>query len=229
VTISTLEPRVTARAFLFDDGSRADTADVIGRAIHERGVARASFRGVRSLSGSALETVDQEIGTITDGLLDMDLGDILASGWRKYSALTQSAHRTLTAPASEEVVVLATHRVTSTYHPRIDLLIDGVRLNSFEFELKIDLEVTGLSAVVRSGDLVALRGGTCQATGTLSLEGMKLATRHQNLDIGLLIPLHRNIPLVEKVTPLIPPQATGSKADMDVTGSTPPGVDAGSP
>jgi hypothetical protein len=198
VTISTREPRVTARAFLFDDGSGIDTADAIGRAIHERGVAGASFRGVRRLSGSALETVDQEIGAITDGLLDMDLGDSLVSGWRKYSALTQSARRTLTAPASEEVVVLASHRATCTYHPRVDLLIDGVRLNSFEFELTIIFEITGLAAVVRSGDLVVLRGGTCRVTGTLSLEGMKLARGQRNLDLRLLIPLHRPIPLVEK-------------------------------
>jgi hypothetical protein len=222
VTISTLEPRVTARAFLFDDGSGVDTAATIGRAIHERGLASASFRGVRRLSRSALETVDHEIGTITDGLLDLDLGDILVSGWCKYSALVQSARRTLSAPTSEEVVVLATHRVTSTHRPRVDLLIDGTRLNSFEFELHIDVEVTGLSAVVRSGDLVALRGGACQVSGTLSLEGVKLAARRQNLDAGLLIPLRCNIPLVEKMTPLIPSQAPGAEVDTAVTGSTHP-------
>jgi len=222
VTITTLDSGVTARAFLFDDGSGADTADIIGRAIHERGLASASFRGVRRLSGSALETVDQEIGSLTDSLLDMDLGDILVSGWRKYSALVQAAHRTLSPPPSEEVVALATHRVTSTHRPRVDLLIDGKRLNSFEFELKVDVEVTGLSAVVRSGDLVALRGGVCQLSGTLSLEGVKLAAREQSLDLGLLMPLRRHIPLVEKVSPLIPTQTPGAEADTGGTGSTHP-------
>jgi hypothetical protein len=190
---------VTARAFLFDDGSSLDTADAIGRAINKHGVARASFRGIRRLTGSALETVDREIGTVTDGLLDMDLGDILVSGWRKYATLTQSARRTLAAPVSEEVVVLAIHRITCAYHPRVDLLVDGTRLNSFEFELTIVFEVTGLSAVVRSGDLVALRGGETQVTGTLSLEGAKLAERRQKLDLGLVIRITRPIPLVEKL------------------------------
>lgn len=196
MTTSTHYPGVIARTFLFDDGSGIDTADAIGKAISKHGVAKATFRGVRRLSGSALETVNKEIGTVTDSLLDMDLGDILVSGWSKYSALTESARRTLAVPASEEVVVLARHRITCTYHPRVDLLIDGTRLNSFEFELTFRFMVTGLSAVVRSGDLVALRGGECHVTGMLSLEGKELADQEGNLDLGLLIRLNRPIPLV---------------------------------
>lgn len=209
-------PRVSAGAFLFDNGSGTDTADAIGRAIDEHGVAKASFRGIRKLTGSALETVDKEIGTVTDGMLDMDLGDILVSGWRKYTTLIQSARRTLAAPASQEIVVLARHRITCTYHPRIDVFIDGVRLNSFAFELTIVFEVAGLSAAVRSGDLVALQGGECDVIGTLSLEGAKLAERQRKLDLGLLIRLHHPIPLVEKATPYIPPQATGVETDTAV-------------
>lgn len=217
MTSSMLDSRVTARAFLFDDGSGADTADSISRAITEHGVAGASLRGVRRLTGSALETVDKEIGAVTAGLLDLDLGDILVSGWRKYATLTQSARRTLAAPGSEEVVLLATHRMTCTYHPRVDLLIDEVRLNSFEFELEVVFDITGLSAVVRSGDLVALRGGECQVTGKLSLEGAKLAERQRKLAPGLLIQLHHPIALVENVTPAIPQQAVNSETDTAVT------------
>ncbi|HEX6335379.1 MAG TPA: hypothetical protein VFZ85_00335 [Jiangellaceae bacterium] len=217
MTTTILNPRVTARAFLFDDGSGTNTATVIGREISKRGVANASFRGARRLSGSALEAVDKEIGTVTDGLLDMDLGDILVSGWRNYSELAQSAQRTLAAPGSEEIVVLARHRVSGAYHPRVDLLIDGVLLNSFEFELTIVFEVTGVSAVVRSGDLVALRGGECQVIATLSLEGAKLGTRKQTLDLGLLIQLQRPIPLVKKPTPFVPPQVAGADTDTALT------------
>ena len=217
MTTTILNPRVTARAFLFDDGSGTDTATVIGREISKRGVAKASFRGVRRLSGSALEAVDKEIGTVTDGLLDMDLGDTLVSSWRKYSELTQSAQRTLAAPGSEEIVVLARHRVSGAYHPRVDLLIDGVLLNSFEFELTIVFEVTGVSAVVRSGDLVALRGGESQVTATLSLEGAKLGARKQAFDLGLLIQLQRPIPLVEKPTPFVPPHVAGADTDTALT------------
>lgn len=209
MTTTTLDQPLTARLFLFGDGSDADSAQAIGRAVHQHGVARASLRGVRRLTGSALETVDQEIGAVTGGLLDLDLGDILVAGWRRYTSLTDSARRTLAAAGSEEVVLLATHQVTCSYQPRVDLLVDGALLNSFELDLTLVFEVTGLAAVVRSGDLAALRGGACEVTGTLSLEGAKLAERQRSFDLGMLVPLPRPIPLVEKPPPFIPEQAPG--------------------
>lgn len=209
MTTTTHHPSMTARVFLFGGDNGADSGQVIGRAVHEHGIARGSLRGVRRLTGSALETVDQEVGAVTGGLLELDLGDLLVAGWKKYATLTDSARRTLSAPGSEEVVQLASHQVTFTYRPHVDLLIDGARLNSFELDVTLVFELTGVSAVVRSGDLVALRGGTCEVTGTLTLEGAKLADRKGRFDSGILVPLPRPIPLVEKPFPFIPEQSPG--------------------
>jgi hypothetical protein len=213
MTTTTLHQPMTARLFLFGDGNGADSAQVIGRAVHEQGVARASLHGARRLTGSALEAVDQELGEVASGLLDLDLGDLLVAGWKKYESLTDSARRTLASPGSEEVVLLATHQITCSYQPYVDLLLDGVRLNSFEIDLTLVFEVTGVEAVVRAGDLVALRGGRCQVAGTLSLEGARLVERDRGFDLGLLVSLPRPIPLVEKPSPFIPEQASGLEQD----------------
>jgi hypothetical protein len=190
---------VTARIFLRGHNAGAATADTLGRTLSEHGVARSILGGFRQLSASALQAVDREIGTVADGLLDLDLGDVLVLGWRKYSALTESAKRTLAAPGSEEVLALATHRITSTYRPHVDVYVDGVKVNSLEFELTMVFALTGLFAVVSLGDLVALRGGDCVVTATLTLEGAQLAQRQGHLELASAVRLQPPIPLVNKV------------------------------
>jgi hypothetical protein len=193
---ATLTRSLTARSFLFDDTSGADTAEALNRSLGEHGVARTAIHGVGRLSGSALQAVDREIGTVTDGLLDLDIGDMLVSGWRKYAALTKAAHSTLAAPGSEEVVVLATHRITFTHRPQIDLFVDDVKVNTLGFQLTMVFDVNGLVAVVRSGELVALRGGECVLTATLSLEGGQLAQQQRRIDLPVVVRLRPAIALV---------------------------------
>ncbi|HEU4948071.1 MAG TPA: hypothetical protein VFT31_13040 [Kribbella sp.] len=189
---------VTIRSFLFGAGTGADTAEVVGRVISEHGVARSALHGVRHLSAGAVQSVDREIGTVVDGLLDLDLGDILVACWSKHRALTEAAIRTLVAPGSEEVVALATHRAAATYSPHVDLLVDGRKVTTIEFRLTVVLDATGLAAVVRGGDLVALRGGDCRATATLLLEGVRLAERQSSLRPDLVVRLDPSVSLVDR-------------------------------
>ena len=191
---------LTMRTFLFDDGAGGDTAEMIGRTLREHGVARSALAGIRNLSTSAAQSVDREVGNVVDGLLGLDLGDILVSCWRKHRALVEAAKRTLAAPGSEEVVILARHRATATYRPAVDLLVDGRKVTTFDFTLAIVFEATGLEAVVRMGELVALQGGDCLATATLTLEGARLAERQRHFDPALVVSLHPGVVLVDRAT-----------------------------
>ncbi|MGH3754908.1 MAG: hypothetical protein ACRDRP_19860 [Pseudonocardiaceae bacterium] len=186
---------LSARVFLLG----ADTVEVLARSLSEHGVAHSAIQGLRGLSGSALEAVNREVATVVDRLLDLDLGDILLSGWRKYTELAKAAERTLASPGSEEIVVLATHRVVSTHHPSVDLTVDGVKVHTFVFELKVVFDLTGVAAVLRQGDLVALRGGECVITATLTLDGTPLELSGKGrIDLALLVPLHPPIPLARQ-------------------------------
>lgn len=189
---------VTMRSFLFGSSPGEDTAEVIGRTLNEHGVAHTGLLGVRHLSGSVVRSVDREVGTVLDGLLEQDLGDVLVSCWRKHRSLVEAAEHTLAVPGSEVVVALATHRATATYSPHVDLYVDDVKVNTFEFELEVVVEATGLAAVVRHGDLVALRGGDCLVTAVLTLEGGRLAERQHRFDAELLVELHRPVALIDK-------------------------------
>jgi hypothetical protein len=185
---------MSADALLF--GSGVDTADAVGNAINELGITRTAMRSVRRLSTSAIAVVDREIGTVTDGLLDLDLGDVLLSAWRKYTKLTDAARRTLAVSGSEEIVGLAAHTVRSTYAPHIDLVADGLRIHSFKFELEIVFELTALQAIVRAGTLTALRGGECVVTATLGVDGIQLARKECTVDLELMVRLHPPRPLI---------------------------------
>ena len=190
---------LSVRVFLLGDATGADTVEVLTHSLSEQGMTQSAIYGLRSLSGSALQAVNHEIATVADGLLNLDLGNILISGWCKYTDLTKAAERTLAAPGSEEVVVLATHRVVSTHHPSIELLIDGIKVHTFVFEVKVVFDLNGVAAVLRQGKLVALRGGECAVTATLTLEGTPLElSRKGRIDLALVIPLHRPIPLTRQ-------------------------------
>lgn len=188
---------VSARVFLLGDDT--DTVEVLSRSFSERGLAQSALRGLCSLSGSALQAVNHEIATVADGLLNLDLGDVLLSGWHKYIELTKAAERTLASPGSEEVVVLATHRVVSTHHPSVELLIDGVKAHTFVLELKVVFDLSGVTAVLRQGNLVTLRAGECVVTATLTLEGTSLQlSRKGRINLPLALQLHRPIPLTRQ-------------------------------
>lgn len=193
---SLTEP-LSARAFLL--GAASDTANVLAQSLSEHGALQSAIRGLGGLSASAWAAVNQQIATITDGLLNLNLGNLLVSGWSKYTDLTKAAKRTLANPASEEIVVLATHRIVSTHHPSVDLIINEAKAHIFMFELTVTFDLNGVAAVVRQGDLVALRGGECVITATLTLEGTPLdLTRKDSIDLGLIIPLRQPIPLAQQ-------------------------------
>lgn len=184
-------------AFLFGANGDSDAVGAFSRSLSERDVARSAGEGLRNLSGSAVAAVNREIATVASGVLDLDLGDLLVSGWRKYSSLVQAAERTVAAPGSEEVVVLASHRVTSSHRPYVDLFVDEVKVITLRFELKVVFDLNGLVAVVRLGELTALRSGECVVTATLALEDVPLTQRQRRVDLAVVVPLDPPVSLVD--------------------------------
>ncbi|MEU0932956.1 MULTISPECIES: hypothetical protein [unclassified Embleya] len=196
----------SVRELLFGaDGEAA--AETLADAAHEHEVATLLGRGAQSLTDSAGRTVEQEIGTVVDGFLSLDLLDLVAAGWAKHGALVQAAHRTRAAPDTEEVVALATHQVTSTHRPCVDLTVDGVRVGTLDIRLTVAFDIEGMQAVVRQARLTSLRCGTCTTTGTLAMQESVVATRRCGLDLPGAVRLRSGIALLptpEQVPPADP-------------------------
>jgi hypothetical protein len=194
----TVTEPLSARTFLLGD-TTDNTADVLAQALNEQGALQSPIRGLGGLSASAWQAVSQEIATVADGLFNLDFVDMVIAGWCKYTDLAKAAQHTLANPGSEEIVALATHRIVSTHHPSVDLIVNEAKAHTFEFELTVVFDITGVAAVLRRGDLVALRGGKCTVTATLKLEKTPLElTRKASIDLRVIVPLRRPIPLAHQ-------------------------------
>ncbi|MGH8905585.1 MAG: hypothetical protein ACRD0K_03495 [Egibacteraceae bacterium] len=201
---------LTARWVLFDDddveGAAAILADSLGQG-DVTGAARGVLDGFSSVTRQA---ADRELARVAAGVADLDIVDVIIGGWRKHAALTAAARRSVAVPGGPEVVDLATHRITSVHQPHVDLLFDGVRVATVDFELSLDFVVRGLVATVRDGRLVALDSGRCDVTATLAVEGVEIAKRQRHLDLRLVeVRLGQGVPLLGQAE--MPPQRTDSQ------------------
>jgi hypothetical protein len=191
------EPR-TAGDVLFGGEQRVV---MIADALVDSGVVDSVGQAVQRMSSTGQGIVGREVAAMTDSLLSLDIGDILLVAWRKRATLVDAARRTLVEPGSSATVELASHRITHTSRPHVDLLVDGVLVHRFDLELSMVLEVGTLVAVVRSGRLAELGTGDCRLTCSLGIDGFDIAKRTTRLDISRMVRLGAGIPLLERAMP----------------------------
>ena len=171
--------------------------------------------GAAHLTRDMQDALRHQISTATDNLLNLDLVDVLMTAWRKHAALVAAARRTTAAPGSSEVVDLATHRITMTQRPYIDLLCDEVRVGRVQLELQLGFTVAGLVAVVQGGLLVAVQAGHCTIAAALLIENEQVATRSAHLDLPLAVRLGAGIPLLPGHEPAASRQGGGWRGQGD--------------
>jgi len=200
MTTSTAAEPWTVRSVLFE-GTGADPAAALARSMEAGGVGGAVLRHLGGLSGAARHEVNRQVAVVADGLLELDVVDLLVGGWRKHAALVAAARRTLAAPGGEEVVDLVSHRIRSVHRPDVAVLLDGVRVAKIDFELTVVFEIQALAAVVRAGRLVALRGGCCDLGATLAAERILLVQQHRQFDLDARLALGAGVALVEGPAP----------------------------
>ena len=192
-TASTVEAPVTARAFLLGDEG---AAQLRARLAASKGVQDAlGGRPGRAIA----RMLDEQVADMAAGFLDVDLGGVALRGWALHERLRKAAFETAAAPGSMCIVDLANHTVSSTWRPRIELVVGGAARAHVAFELTVAFEVSGLAGVVEEGLLVRLGGGTCLVSVRFGVAGQTLAERSARFDPGLAIPLGRGVPLIQGV------------------------------
>jgi hypothetical protein len=133
------------------------------------------------------------------GLLELDLGSLALAGWRKHHDLLAAATRSAEHPGSTELVELATHQITSTHRPTVDVLVDGVRVAVLRLELEVVLLVRALVATVRGGHLIGLRSGSVDVRLSLSVAGRQVAAHRTTLASPLFVRLGDGIALPVRI------------------------------
>ncbi len=130
------------------------------------------------------------------GLLNVNLIDLIATGWRKHQELTAAARRTLDLPDSTEVVRLVDHQITVTEQPYVVVKLNGDEVARLDLRLSLIFDVSELIALISYGTVIALRSGSCDVTAALAIEGINALTRTAPLDLPGVIMLHQGIRLL---------------------------------
>jgi hypothetical protein len=97
--------RITLRSFLFEDSASAAAA--ITGAVDERGIPGVVGAGMGRAARGLAGPVRAEITRAVQGLLEIDLGDVLLEGWRKWERLAAAAPAR--RPSLRESATVQTH------------------------------------------------------------------------------------------------------------------------
>jgi hypothetical protein len=175
----------TVSAFLF--GEDQDTEQALAQTLHEQGVLGSMGTALELVSQAGREAAGNQVAVVANGLLDLDLGDLVVAGWRKQGQLAAAAERTAANPGSSEVVELATHRVSSAHHPSVELLVNDAHMATVTFDLEVEFVVKALVVTVRDGHVASLHTGACDVAATLAAEGVQLASRQAHFELPLVV------------------------------------------
>jgi hypothetical protein len=175
---------LTASAFLFDD---EDTGRALARALNQHGVLGSLDTALGLVAQTTRDAAGDQVAAVADGVLALDLGDLVIAGWRKQGQLAAAAERTAANPGTSELVELATHRVSSVHHPYVELFVNEKRVTTVDFDLDLEFEIKALVATVRAGHLVSLHSGDCDLSATLTAKGVRLASRRQQFSLPVVV------------------------------------------
>ena len=153
-------------------------------------------RALENVPATLREAAVRETTNAAKGLLDVDLTRFLVSGWQKHREVIAAARRTVAAPGSIELVDLATHQITATQRPAVNLLVDNHRVATLELGLSVVFDISALVAGIRGGRLVTVHSGRCDVTATLTIQDTKVISRQVHLKLPGIIPLGQGIRLV---------------------------------
>ena len=214
MTAATATQPLTVARLLF--GEDQDPGAALARALEDKGVPGSLDTALRLVSPAGRQAAEGQVATVAQGLLDLDLGELVAAGWRKQGELTAAVERTAANPGSSEVVELASHRISSVHRPFVELLINGAHVATVNFELDVEFVVKALVVTVRNGHVVSLHTGACDVAATLAAEGLQLASRRAHFELPLII----RLPLLLRL---------GAGADPLPYGAKPPPTPSPSP
>jgi hypothetical protein len=174
----------TARDLLFEDAGADPSAGLaLGLAPNLDGLLPGA------LASGVRQSISRDVAAAAVGLMELDLSDVLASGWQRHSALRAAGRRTRQEPGTQETVVLAEHRISYEAHPYVDVLVADVHLTRVSVTLLLTADVTGLAASVSDGRLTGLSAGRALLTAALELAGAPVARRSVDVQLPLAVVL----------------------------------------
>ena len=116
-----------------------------------------------------------ELVTAILDAIDIPVGNVAISGWNKCRLIREAKVESLAAPGTKKFVRLAEHSIDSTHHPRIELDLNGARIEILRLDLVVSLQIETVRVVVENGVIAGWGPGNAIVSATLSSGGLQLA------------------------------------------------------
>ena len=101
--------------------------------------------------------------------LDIALDDILGQAWSGWHDMRVYADPKQTPPDDVNVVPITNHTIESEYEPEIDVVVQGVPVHTFKFNVSATLDVQGGDLVVQRGAIQEIRLASLKLGGEIKL------------------------------------------------------------
>jgi hypothetical protein len=208
---ATRRPRTTLEVLFSPD---TDTAGALARQILVAEAAGLLGGALKHLPEATRHAACQQAAVHGVPLLDADLIGLIIPGWQAHRDLAIAARRTLAAPGRTERPELAEHRITVDQRPAVSIEAEGRRLVTVRLGLAVDFDVTGLTAQVSAGRLIAFSAGRCDARVTLVIQETDMLTRHAHVDLATLTPASPGLRLLPARAYLVAQEIEDSAARL---------------
>lgn len=159
---------LTLKAFLAEDGALpAACAQLLEACGDGKDGVPAAVRP--AMSGAVQQALEQ--------VMDVPVGQVLEASWSKIAGLPEALALSKLNPGAVTLTPLIDHTVTSSHSPTIDLLLGGQRLCEVALEIRLSLNLKGVTLELRRGRIAGLTAGECSGEGVVSFQGAPLLKR----------------------------------------------------
>jgi hypothetical protein len=114
---------------------------------------------------------------LVNNLVNLPLAEVLVGAWKAHKQFHKYTDKTEYPPDKVSIVPLATHHVTSTHQPYIELFVQGRSAGKIPFELELDLAIEAGNLVIQDGRMKRIDAAKGRATGKLKCGGQLVAER----------------------------------------------------
>jgi hypothetical protein len=153
--------RLTVRSLALEPDRTSVRSDV-ARIAADRDVGGAVAKVVARMATVGKDYLAGEVGRVADGLLDLDVTDVVAHAWDRHRAITEAREWSMKNPDGEMIVPLVTHTVKWSYEPSVEVAVDAVPITSIALAVAIDTTVKGVVIALRRGEVADVRSGTVE-------------------------------------------------------------------
>jgi hypothetical protein len=130
-------------------------------------------------------------------LLNINIMEILAGGWSKYSEFLQYLDKDQYPPDETVYVPLIEHTLTSKHSPSLQPVINEKSLGKIEFDVNLEFLLKGAILKIRDGRIMGAKIGTVEGKGDVQYDGFKLfEAESQPIGLPVNIDLNPGIPII---------------------------------